>query len=483
MTPLYISPYNTAAAWELEGQRVVILLGARARIPEWDDEAFRAIQSALQGRAYHTPQGTRLIQEAGTQNWRVVRNATDARTAIMAAITILTTIDPADLDLSGIAIQARHADSPLDLAIKRSAATRQYEVVKAIPPDAAGASVLPDGSLEVLSGGAIHHPWAGTPSRAWLWVDPLPLPAADPTYPHWRRLFSAFDLPPHDHAALHVHLLACLHAVSLDQERPALLVDSWERARGKSESSHVLSILLDGEATSLEISPSRTSAHDTLVAHLNSGARVLPMHNLDNVAGFNNPFIDSICTDGAMSARAKYAAGTAKFHGIVPCLSTVYGAASLSVDLLCRCFRVELPGRAQPLDPRPREYARAHRAELLAEALHAHAQERRFTREISGLELHSRFKPFESVGALAYSQIFGVDLPEVSRRMGLSFTGARALLPSGPPSLYRAHPGAFQEARAEVTGCIDKPDGLTGARALGYEYNGSSWIETEPRSE
>jgi hypothetical protein len=317
--------------------------------------------------------------------------------------------------------------------------------------------------------GLVRHPYAGQSGRRWL-VEAPALPDPDPTYPHLRRLFSGLDLDPASHAALHVHLLGCLHALSLDGERPILLVDSWVRARGKSEVSKAIAAILDGRPAEFSQS-NRDSLHDEIIAHLGDGQRCFALDNIDGRRAYNNPLLCSLST-GEIKGRKKYASANSVFVGTVIILNTVYGAASFHRDLLSRCLRCELRGPAHTLTVRPQLYAPAHRLEILAEALHALAAAPEYTAPTT-----TRFTSFEFTAAAAYCHVFGLAAAAVHTRLEQAAIGARSLLPLGPPSLHDAHPKAFDGAHENV---VDRrstqSDVLEGGTALGYTLKENVWI-------
>jgi hypothetical protein len=316
--------------------------------------------------------------------------------------------------------------------------------------------------------GLVRHPYAGQSGRRWL-VEAPSLPEPDPTYPHLRRLFSGLDLDPASHAALHVHLLGCLHALSLDGERPILLVDSWVRARGKSEVSKALAALLDGRPAEFSQS-NRDSLHDEIIAHLGDGQRCFALDNIDGRRAYNNPLLCSLST-GEIKGRKKYASANSVFVGTVIILNTVYGAASFHRDLLSRCLRCELRGPAHTLSVRPQLYAPTHRLEILAEALHALDTASQYIAPTT-----TRFTTFELTAAAAYCHVFGLAAAETHSRLEAAALGARALLPLGPPSLHVAHAAAFDGPHEAVIDMRGAPaEDLEGATALGYTFREKIW--------
>ena len=325
--------------------------------------------------------------------------------------------------------------------------------------------------------GLLLHPYAGEPEGAWVqrrpWVAPRAAP--DPAYPHLRKLFSALPLAPASHAALHMYLLGVFHACSLEQEHPILFIDSWVRGRGKSEVCAAIQLLLEGTRCAIEASPGRQAFHDTIVAHLVGGSRVIPVHNLSGRAAYESEFFATMATEGGIEARPKYGRDSERFLGVLPIFNGVYGAFSLAEDFLCRCWRVELPGPAQVLTPRPREYAAEHRDEIIAEILAAHEPRPWFQRP------HTRFAAFEAVSAQAYGRAFSLAPDAVSARIRAAQKSASALLPSAVQSLYSSHPKAFEAPHTDVVGdqyaTGKKSPPPAGASALGFTFDGDVWHE------
>jgi hypothetical protein len=393
-------------------------------------------------------------------------------------------------DLRSIVVRrdnARENQHPIEILAEQGEAA-PFTVSRTVPRSYGdyliGATSFPKAAVPDLDG-FLNHPIAGVPNGVWRerrpWRCPTGSPGADS--PHLRALFSGLPLDPAGHAALHMYLFGAFHAVSLENEKPLLFVDSWVRGRGKSEVCDAIQILLEGSRCAIEASPARQAFHDSLIAHLVSGARVVPLHNLEGRPDYMNETFASIATDGGLSTRPKYGRESLRFPGVLPILNGVYGAFSLHKDLLCRCWRVELPGVAQALTLRPREYAEAHRDEIIAEILQAH---KRAT--IQGARSPvTRFAEFERCAGRAYRQAFALGEGETWDRIKKMQCGATALLQSGVRALYSAHPRAFEAPHDKVvggrfdTGPKEVPH--TGATALGFTFNGDTWDGGEDEDE
>lgn len=314
--------------------------------------------------------------------------------------------------------------------------------------------------------GFLHHPIHGDPAGLWL-RPPLPTARNCYPYPNLKFLFSAFDLPAPDHAALYIHLLACFHSASLDFPRPILFVDSWAPGRGKSEIGSAFSTLLDGVPTSIPLTGTRDTLTENVVAHLLRGGRVLCGHNLTARDDWNNVFLVSLSTDDGVSQRPKYGKESTSFPGVVVLLNGVYGEFSLHPDVIARLFRVQLGGAPCLLTPPPRDYVREHRVSIIREILAAHLVATPWT-----LPVLTRFAPFEAAGCSAYAAAFELSHQEVQDRLRASLAGSWGLGPHSVPSLFRAQPEAFSEVFQGAVAC--RPGRATvppGARGLGFIFN------------
>lgn len=372
-------------------------------------------------------------------------------------------------------VPSKHDSSTLEQFLEAQIAELEgaYVLEEGVPDRFANPAVIAPGAAPELSGAFLNHPFQGTPRGLWLTLTDPELPTPSPDFPHWRTIFSALNLPPHSLYPLVAYCLACYHAVSLDFERLVLVVDSWHRARGKTEVCSVLGTLLDGVTGTLDWPPNQTTVSDTVIAHLAGGKRTLLINNLHGHVAWHNPTIASAATDGQLQGRPKYGSTTAGYDGIVIAASFVYGATSVDPDLLSRCLRVELPGPAQALNPRPRDYARDHRDALAAEALAA------LPHDIPTLERpHTRAAEFEAVGSHAAARALGVPLADVCAAVGRALERQAALTPTATQSLYAAHPSAFDDPLTAVVGTPfgrTQPAPPAGAAALGYRYTGTAW--------
>lgn len=316
--------------------------------------------------------------------------------------------------------------------------------------------------------GLLHHPFAGQSRDHWLTLDQG---GSAPDPDSLRALFSAFDLPSQDHCALYTYLFACLHAVSLDYPRPLLLVDSYQRGRGKSEVGQVIQVLLDGQFEEL-VHKDRDTMNEELLARLGEGKRTILLDNLDQKRSFNSTFLASLST-GKPGGRRKYSAANEYWGGTIGLLNTVLGSCSLHPDLLERIWRVQLHGPSRPLHPRPIDLARQCRSGILAAGLHA----LELARDVpySG-HVHSRFAEFERVGAGAYCLFFNLQHEEVEQLLKNMLNGRRFYLTEAVSSLHNTRAELFEGFHAPLSTVNGRPLDLTGAQAFGLTHNGKEWI-------
>lgn len=344
-----------------------------------------------------------------------------------------------------------------------------YRVARALPRGAYELFGAP-GALVPVCSGAYAHPVEGRLEGNWMcqFHAPLPPPSAD--FAALRALFSCFGLDPASHAVLYSWLLAALSAESFGQPRPFLVVDSWEQGRGKSEVCNALAILLQGAPGGLSYG-SREAFRDNAVAALNTGARLIVLHNIDTgMHEWQDEILCQLATDGGYQARVKYAAETKLFSGILVAANFVYGMACLSRDMLSRTWRCELRGRAQPLSPRPEPFAHEHRLQILADGLEACRRGR------AGPDppvADSRFSAFTRRGLAAYAAVFG-GAPGAA--LEAAHRGREALSQSCLAALYTAHAERFVDGSAPAGGfVVKKMKGVDGATALGYTFANGKW--------
>ena len=318
--------------------------------------------------------------------------------------------------------------------------------------------------------GFYSHPIAGPEPEGFLELFGHDLPAPSAGFPRLRELFSAFDLDPASHCALHTYLLGLFHSDSLLYERPVLFVDSWVRGRGKSEVGRAVCNLVDGHDKSISLSGGGQALKDEIVAHLVAGGRTILGQNLDNKVDFQQELLVSLSTDGVIGSRPKYARELAHFRGVCPIMNGVYGAFSLHPDLLSRVWRCELSGAAQQLHPRPAYYSRERRLEILAEIMAAHAG------ATPVREATSRCAALERAGLAAYAVAFDLDPAECRRRFDAALAGTAGLATAAVASLARVHRDRFQALSAKFAfGQPTEPD--EGARGLGFTFTGGHWNE------
>jgi len=293
-------------------------------------------------------------------------------------------------------------------------------------------------------------------------------------YPHFNALFSSFEFDAVDHTTLYSFIFGCFHAASLDHPRPIFFIDSEVPARGKTEVSRALTILLDKKSTSLAITGNGPADMDNIVANLLSGCRCISGQNVSGVAEYNNPLLACLATDGTVSMRGKYDRTATPFAGIVGILSAVYGQASVHPDIVTRSWRVFLSGPAQRLDVQPAVYAKENRDALINEILVAHSRATEYTEPPT-----TRFNHFEAAAAGAYAEFSGRSHLEVAALLKKATNGRLGLLPAAVNSLYKSNPKAFTvPPHKEVIGFTARqfdPDALEGARALGYTFHHGEW--------
>lgn len=348
------------------------------------------------------------------------------------------------------------AQDPNDWVLRGSHDTTALEEILFSFEGVSVIDAFPEALARILSGshgrgkdvrtvaGQLNHPVHGRHPN-WIYNFDEPLPPAREGSPHLQRLFGEFDLSPESHAALYTFLLGVCHEVSLREDRPILLVDSWRQGRGKSQLCRAISELLDGEDRALSLQHSSDGARDEVVAHYLTG-RTGYIDNIDAARGWNHPLIASMAT-GAPSARPKHHTHTVPLRGCVVMLNCIYGAASFHGDLIDRVHRVELPGHPSPEGFRnpPAAYARQNRLAILSEILAAHA-----AGEDVQVSARSRFPEFERAAVPAYCAAFGVSVEEALRRLEGARRGARGLATEVMEHLYCNHSRSFLSAHERV---------------------------------
>jgi hypothetical protein len=354
---------------------------------------------------------------------------------------------------------------------------------RVLPPGAVPLDRIPLKLYSLLKGswselpvleGIISHPVWGEPYNCWERPETPKLDDVDPALPHLRKLFSAFDLDEVDSAMLYIFLLGCFHAVSLDEPRPILFIDSWKRGRGKSEVTEAISVLLDDNTGSIALDQPKQALSEEITAHLIGGRRVLAGHNLDEAQKWTNTFLATLATESRVSRRAKYGRQTESFSGVVAILNGIYGCFSLHEDMVARLFRVELGGEPQRLEPRPRQYVRSRKHEITKEILYCHSIAKPWP-----LAPLFRFNEFETAACAAYSAGFGLEPDAVRELVRRAAMGAEGLREPAPSELFVAQPKRFHDpfdpiVSAPLAG--HRKSAPLGARALGMTAAPGGWI-------
>jgi hypothetical protein len=363
-------------------------------------------------------------------------------------------------------------DLPTEAALARMRNVRVYpQATRALGESltASGAKVLP------RVAGRIHHPVHGEPHGVWLRPGhPQPVEKPGPTVVD---LVDRFHLDPASRDALGVYLCGLFHAVSLESPRPILLVDSWVRGLGKSCLCACVARLLDGRPSSVQLGD--RNAEDRVTAHMATGARALVGGNLDGKTDFNPMQLTRMATDGGLAERVKYGRETTLFDGLAPMLNVVYGAASLSVDIIRRSLRVEFQGRGIVKGPGTTDlWCRDRRDAIIQSilALHAEADEKPSGSLV--MPQGCRFEDFLYYGARAWAVVTGATPGEVIDRVEVSMLSSNAYFTDAVRSLHRHDAEAFDGCHGDLQGMAADSRAIvdfSGARALGYLYNGTNW--------
>ncbi len=473
---LYTSPDGHISSGLLDDNPVAFLdVSVRhvTRFPA-SASAYRAVTTALSAAGLlRCFQGGFYIKTFG--EWTPIVSVEDAVVKLDGAIVLARTPNPDFIMNPRVNNRANEAgDFPEFIE-------RLDEVSLMTMPRAMGNYfVKRDDSAVPAIAGFLSHPVHGTPAEDWLELTRFAGEPAESTE-RLSTLFSAFGLDDASHFALYGFLLGAFHHVSLDCERPILIVDSWKRGRGKSEVSNVINYLLSGQEQGITMRTSKDEMKNELLAFLGNGGRVVTVHNIEsNKPAWSNDMLAALATDGAIGGRMKYGRTSVHFKGVLPIINTIYGSASLSKDLIDRAWRVELRGEPAPLSPRPIEYAKEYRDEILCEIMGVHERAAELCESYDSV---TRMAPFERVAVASYTEAFNessVWTPQFCSNMA---AGRAALSHDNMCSLYKAVPDAFEDAsdmvrRAQLSSQVYEP--TEGATALGYKFTGKTW---EPLAE
>lgn len=396
--------------------------------------------------------------------WRLTRSKADV--ALINAGVVFVRCRESDLNDLKWSNGARDCDGSLDEKLALVNGVQVCDCPRAL------AEVLAESCEHFETAqGSINHPvWPEAP-EGWLSLPQDVRPLRDTDFAHLRTLFSAWDLSPWSHAALHCFLLGHFHADALRYARPILWLDSGTRECGKSVASQAVTALVDGRESALTLPSDRKSAEETLVSHLVRGGRCANVANLDGRHHFKSELLSNLSTDGA-DARAKYARETSRIYGNVLMASSVLGRVTVHEDLLSRVWRVELP-RTGKLRVEPLDYARDHREELHREVLTAHA--RALPHDVPTV---TRFGRFEAAAAAAYAVVFGLTHEEVQRRLETARQRGQVLQHGVMTDLVAKRPELFDEPLAPThddSPAKRKLERYDGAGALGLVLRGGVW--------
>jgi hypothetical protein len=481
-----ISHHHLASAWveKQTGEPVVVVKrehdasGKLKKFPA-NTGVILAARDALVAAGRICSNKDVLLIKSSTGEWVSFNHKLGAKIGLSDLVTFVwTTHDSPNInEYHKLSNKATEADTQLQALILNETVIQQHDIPLGVAEWFAGRehrSGVPE-----ISGFLLHPVHREELLRGkWLYANskcmPQNLPGADPSYPHLRKLFSNYELSPHNEAALYSYLLACYHPYSIDYERPILIIDAAVGERGKSQIGRTISYLLDGVDEGIPFQHNRRSATDTMVAYLIQGRRVLTSHNLDDIVNYQNEYVIGLSTDGISAERGKYSRFTTPFQGICIILNGVYGRFTLHIDMITRCTRVELEGPAKRLDFISPDYAKDHRFELAAEALLAHERATEYTEPT-----RTRFSRFELVGAAAYAEVFCLEHKEVADRLKKAEKGRWALSTKVAASLLKEQPEKFSAVAKKLkthTYTNAELEHYKGTYALGLTYDGEKWI-------
>ncbi len=332
--------------------------------------------------------------------------------------------------------------------------------------------------------GLVKHPFWTPPGE----VGPAILPAYRHVelpetlgYEHIRALFEPFHLPDYAHCALYTYVFGIFHGWSLEHPRPILVVDSWNRGRGKTEISAAIKYLVDRKFGVKSGRRARDAAHEESVASLLL-SRAEVIDNIDKEVEFKHDVAISACTT-EYEARPKYGRSVAEFSGKLFIFNTVVGASSLHPDFGSRVLRVEIPGESQRLSHSPPEFVKEHRDAIIVEVLHALAN----APTVKSPE--NRMRKFYEAGLSAYCHVFGVPEAEAAQRLEAAIRSGAIYRKGALGSFMKQHSecledpywpagGWSEEQLALRTSTESLSDADLGARAHGYvlEKEGENFV-------
>jgi hypothetical protein len=302
--------------------------------------------------------------------------------------------------------------------------------------------------------GILQHPYHKDPrypDPEWMPAHPVVnLRQGPEDYTHLRALFSGFDLPPHSHCAVYTFLLGTFHVASLTEQRPILVIDSWERGRGKTELASAIKYLIDKKQGVKSMRRGRDAVDDESIASLRTD-RVEVHDNIDKAVDY----IHRIAVTGStavIQARGKFEAESTEFPGKLFIMNCVIGAASFHCDMLARILRVEIPGESQRLSVVPINYARAHRNEIIYEIMHAHAN----ADPIKGGMSMGRMAPFLEAGLAAYCRVFSETQTHARWALQRALNSGKTYNKRVLGSLMKNHPEKLDEPYFPAGGLNDE---------------------------
>lgn len=311
------------------------------------------------------------------------------------------------------------------------------------PPEGLCRLMCQSGDWESVTSaaGILQHPYHKStryPDPEWMPAYPVVVLKEGPEdYTHLRALFSGFELPYPAHCAAYTFLLGAFHVASLTQPRPILVIDSWERGRGKTELSSAIKYLLDKKEGVKSGRKGRDHATDESIASLRED-RVEVLDNIDREVDYLHS-VAVTATTSVLQARGKFEACSAEFPGKLFLMNCVIGAASFHRDLLARILRVEIPGKSKALAVVPIQYAKQHRSEIIYEIMHAHAHSKR-------LQVRdSRMSSFLSEGLSAYCQVFGVPEEKAKTALRYALTSGKVYNKRALGSLMKLYPESLDD--------------------------------------
>lgn len=311
------------------------------------------------------------------------------------------------------------------------------------PPEGLCRLMCQSGDWEdvIEAAGILQHPYHKDPrypDPEWMPAHPVVTLRQGPEdYAHLHALFSGFNLPDHSHCAVYTFLFGAFHVASLTEQRPVLVIDSWERGRGKTELSSAIKYLIDKKEGVKSSRRNRDATTDESIASLRTD-RVEVLDNIDKAVDFIHS-VAVTATTAVLQARGKFEAESTQFSGKMFLMNCVVGAASFHRDLLARILRVEIPGQSQRLDVIPIQYARAHRNKIIYEIMHAHehAEPRHFSA--------GRMAAFMETGLSAYCHVFNVEHQEAIDRLQRALNSGKTYSKRVLGSLMREHPEKLDE--------------------------------------